>query len=161
MNEPRLSPPLAAFLSFVLVALVAAAGGWVTAPAVESWYPTLTLPSFRPPNAAFAPVWTVLYALMAYAAFRIWSAPESPQRRRALIFYGVQLALNAAWSFAFFGARSPLLGLVVILALLAAILMTIRAFLGLDRLAAALLMPYVLWVGFAAVLNAAIYALNA
>jgi len=142
------------------VVLAAALGSAATLPAIPSWYAGLIKPAFTPPNGVFSPVWTILYAAMAYAAWRILSLDAGPARRQALIAFFVQLVLNTAWSWAFFGARSPLAGLVVIVALLAAIATTIRLFWRLDRLAAWLLVPYAAWVAYATALNAAIWQLN-
>jgi translocator protein len=146
----------------ILPAIAASAmGGLVTAPNIPGWYAALVKPSFNPPNWIFGPVWTVLYIMMAYAAFRVLSLPSStPGRSRALILFFVQMALNALWSVAFFGANSTVLGLVVIIPLLGMILATIVAFRPLDRVAALLLVPYAAWVSFATILNTALWALN-
>jgi tryptophan-rich sensory protein len=150
--------------ALIAVAPVAAAaflGNLATLPNIPTWYAGLAKPGFTPPNGVFGPVWTVLYALMAYAAWRILSRPkETPGRGAAVAAFFVQLALNAAWSWAFFWLRSPAAGLLVILPLLATIVATIRLFWPLDRLAAALLVPYAAWVAFATALNAAIWRLN-
>lgn len=137
------------------------AGNAVTLPQIQGWYATLAKPSFNPPNWVFGPVWTVLYVMMAYAVYRIWQLDrESPGRVRALTLFYVQLALNAAWSAAFFGLNSPALGLVVIVLLLAMIVATILRFHPLDRPAALLLVPYAAWVSYATLLNASIWWLN-
>ncbi len=156
------TPPLWRLLIAVLpVAAVSVAGGLVTKPNIPAWYAGLAKPGFTPPNWLFAPVWTTLYILMAYALWRILSLPRSlPGRTAAVTAFFVQLALNCLWSFAFFGARSPLAGLVVIAALLAAILATIHAFWRLDRVAALLLVPYLAWVTYATALTAAVWRLN-
>jgi tryptophan-rich sensory protein len=145
-----------------LAAVVAtsALGQWATFPNLVPWYAGLIKPSFNPPNWVFGPVWTALYALMAFAAFRILRLAPSPARRAALILFFTQLALNAAWSWAFFAAHSPLLGLIDIVPQFVCVLATCVAFARLDRLAGLCLLPLVLWVGFAVALNAAIYALN-
>jgi len=136
-------------------------GSAVTVPQIAGWYAGLAKPPFNPPNWIFAPVWTALYVMMALAVFRILRTPVgTPGRRRALLVYHLQLLLNIAWSFAFFGANSPLAGLAVILPLLAAIIATIAAFRPLDRLAANLLWPYLAWVCFATLLNASIWWLS-
>ncbi|CAM5762806.1 TspO/MBR family protein [Bosea minatitlanensis] len=156
-------PPLWAALLIAIVPVVAASllGSAATVPQIAGWYAGLAKPPFNPPNWIFAPVWTALFALMALAVFRILRVPVGqPGRRRALLAYHLQLLLNVAWSFAFFGANSPLAGLAVILPLLAAILATIAAFRPLDRLASNLLWPYLAWVGFATLLNASIWWLN-
>lgn len=139
---------------------VGALGGLVTGPSVKEWYPTLTLPSWRPPNAAFPIVWTALYIMMAIAAWRIWRKREQAGARPALYLWGAQLALNLAWSFLFFGARSPLLGLIDIVPLLLLIALTTHRFLKLDRLAGLFFLPYLAWVAFASALNATIFWLN-
>ena len=156
-------PPLWAALAIAILPVVAAsiAGSAATVPQIPTWYAGLVKPPFNPPNWIFAPVWTALYAMMALAVFRILRLPIGiPGRRRALLAYHLQLLLNLAWSFAFFGANSPLAGLAVILPLLAAILATIATFRPLDRLAANLFWPYLAWVGFATLLNASIWWLN-
>jgi benzodiazapine receptor len=156
------TPPFWRLLLAVLpVVAVSVAGSLVTQENIPTWYAGLTKPSFSPPNWLFAPVWTTLYALMAYALWRILSLPKStPGRTGAVVVFFVQLALNSLWSFAFFGAQSPLLGLFVIAALIVAILATMVAFWKLDRLAALLFAPYLAWVCFATLLNGAIWQLN-
>ncbi len=156
------TPPFRRLLIAVLpVVAVSVAGSLVTRDNIPTWYAGLAKPGFSPPNWLFAPVWTTLYALMAYALWRILSLPGStPGRTGAVVIFFVQLALNSAWSFAFFGAQSPLSGLVVIAALIVAILATIAAFWRLDRIAAWLLAPYLAWVCFATLLNGAIWQLN-
>ncbi|MET0481560.1 MAG: TspO/MBR family protein, partial [Aestuariivirgaceae bacterium] len=109
----------------------------------------------------FPVVWPVLFALMALAVARIAVLPdESPMRKRGLILFATQLVLNVAWSFAFFGRESPAAGMLTLVFLFSAIAATLVAFWRLDSLAGALLLPYLAWVGFAGILNAAIVALN-
>lgn len=135
--------------------------GWATQTSVTTWYPTLTKPSFTPPDWLFAPVWTLLYAMMGVAAFLVWRRGlQRPRVRSALTAFGVQLLLNAGWSFAFFGARSPALGLVVILFLWGTVAWTLDRFFRLQRAAGWLLVPYLAWVTYALALNAAIWRLN-
>ena len=156
-------PPLWAALALAIipVAATSVAGGAVTVPQIGGWYAGLIKPPFNPPNWIFGPMWTALYALMAFAVFRILRLPiGTPGRRRALVVYHGQLLLNFAWSFAFFGANSPVAGLVVIIPLLIAIVATIAAFRPLDRIASLVLWPYLAWVGFATLLNASIWWLN-
>ncbi len=143
-----------------LCLLVGALGGWVTATSVSDWYPTLNKPSFNPPNWLFGPVWTALYVLMGIAAWRVWSTAWADRARGPLALFALQLALNLGWSVVFFGLRAPGPAVVVIVALEAAILATILAFRRIDGLAAALLVPYALWVAFATVLNVAVWRLN-
>ena len=133
---------------------------WATQTSVTTWYPTLTKPGFTPPNWLFAPVWTLLYALMGIAAALVWRSGTGPAVRRALWLFGLQLLLNGAWSFAFFWARSPALGLLVIGLLWGAVAWTTERFFRLQRAAAALLVPYLLWVAYAAALNGAVWFLN-
>lgn len=144
------------------VAAVAAAlvlGQFATFPNL-SWYAGLTKPPFNPPNWIFGPVWTTLYGLMAYAAFRIARLPPSPARRVALVLFYLQLALNSAWSWMFFAAQSPLLGLVNIVPQAILVVAAATLFIRLDRMAGICLLPLVAWVGFATMLNAAIWRLN-
>jgi tryptophan-rich sensory protein len=141
--------------------LASAAGGLVTRPQIPTWYATLEKPFFNPPNWVFGPVWTILFAMMAYAFWRILRQPPgTPGRGAAIAAYLVQLALNVTWSVVFFGLNSPAGGFVVIGLFLVAIGVTIRLFAGLDRPAAWLLAPYLAWVSFASVLNASIWWLN-
>jgi len=147
----------------VLVGLclaVGALGGWVTADSVKTWYTTINKPSFTPPNWVFGPVWTVLYVLMGVAAWRVWCKARPDQLRVPLALFAVQLALNLAWSVVFFGAHRIGGAVLVIVGLEAAILATMVAFRRIDGLAALLLVPYALWVVFAAVLNIAVWQLN-
>jgi benzodiazapine receptor len=156
-------PPLWAALAIAILPVVAAsiAGSAATVPQIPTWYAGLVKPPFNPPNWIFAPVWTALYALMALAVFRILRLPVgTPGRRRALLVYHLQLLFNIGWSFAFFGANSPVAGLVVILPLLVLIAASIAALRPLDRLASNLFWPYLAWVAFATLLNASIWWLN-
>jgi translocator protein len=149
----------------LLVALAAcfaasAIGGLLTEPNL-AWYATLERPGFAPPNGVFPVVWTILYAMMAVAAWLFFRAKGSDEDRKlGLIWFGIQLALNVAWSFAFFWLRSPGAGLLVILLLLVAIAITIVLFSRSSRGAALLLLPYLLWVCFATALNFAFWFLN-
>lgn len=113
-------------------------------------------PWFFPPEVAFPVVWTLLFTLLGVALARVWRAEAGPARNRALLAFGGQFAVNLLWTPIFFGLRAPVLGLVVILALWAAVLATMRAFDRVDRRAAALLIPYLAWISYAAVLNGAI-----
>lgn len=146
----------------VVVCLAAGAIGSVfTRSAIPTWYATLVKPPFNPPNWLFAPVWTLLYILMGVSAFLVWrKGLENRQVRAALIIFLVQLILNALWSVVFFGLESPLYGLIVIVILWAAILITVIMFFRISRLASILLWPYLAWVSFAAILNGSIWMLN-
>lgn len=141
--------------------LLGSTGGIVTASSIGGWYQTLEPPPGTPPNWVFGPVWTLLYAAMGTALALVWHrVPKGAPKRHALALFGVQFALNLAWSPVFFGLHRIDAALAVIVTLLAAVLMTIRRFLPLDRLAAGLLVPYALWVGYATYLNAGFLMLN-
>ena len=163
---PRDRSHLARDLGFAVVATLALAataliGQAATYPNLTPWYAGLSKPPFNPPNWVFAPAWTTLYLLMALALWRILCRPPAtPGRTAALIACAAVLVLNAAWSWMFFGAHSPLLGLVDIGPQLVVILATIRLFHRLDRFAGWCLVPLAAWVAFAGVLNLAIWWLN-
>lgn len=149
---------LAGFLA--ASAAVATLGGLASANGVDTWYEGVVKPAWTPPDAVFGPVWTVLYAGMAVAAWRVWDRHGWAGARGALTAYGGQLALNCAWSPVFFGAHRVGAGLGVILALDVAVFATILAFRRLDATAAAILVPYLAWCLYATTLNAGILALN-
>ena len=136
-------------------------GSIFTTPSIPTWYATLQKPPFTPPNWLFAPAWITLYLLMGISAFIIWRRGIDHRRvREALIVFLIQLILNSLWSIVFFGLKSPLYGVIVIVALWMAILFTIFRFFKLSTTAGGLLFPYILWVSFAAVLNISIWVLN-
>lgn len=150
-------------LGFVtLTASAAALGAVATRRSVDSaWYQVrLRKPRFQPPAQVFGPVWTVLYATIAESGARIWRAPKSRARTRALALWGTQLVLNTAWSVLFFGARRPGAALVDVLALVGATAAYAKVAHGVDRTAAWMVTPYLGWLGFATVLNAAIVRKN-
>jgi len=152
---------LVALAGFVALCFaVAAAGGAVTATSVETWYAGLAKPPFNPPDWVFGPVWTALYLMIAVAGWRVWRRRSESGAWLALGAWGVQLSLNLSWSMLFFGARMIGAALVEIAVLLAAILITAALFWRIDRIAGVLLVPYTAWVGFATVLNAALWRLN-
>lgn len=144
---------LALFVGLVL------GGGWFLGAVITpgAWYASLDKPWFNPPAWLFGPVWTVLYVLIAIAGWRTWERDRSGRR---MMLWWAQMALNFLWTPVFFGAQQPGLALIVIVALLAAILAFIAASWRADRVAAWLFVPYAGWVGFAALLNASIFALN-
>jgi len=136
-------------------------GSAFTMPAIPGWYAGLIKPSFNPPNGIFGPVWTTLYALMGLAAWLVYDKrARGTQVKRALFVFGAQLVLNVLWSITFFGARQILGAFVLIVALEILIGGMILRFHKISKAAAYLLVPYFLWVGFATVLNASLYALN-
>jgi tryptophan-rich sensory protein len=151
-----------AALAFVLVCQMAGVVGAVTTETGSSgWYQALEKPGFQPPGWVFGPVWTLLYAMMGLAAWRIACLGTArADVRRALLLFGIQLAINAIWSPVFFAWHQVGLALGVLVALWVAIVVTTWAFSRLDRLATALMAPYIAWVSFAVVLNAAILHLN-
>jgi len=141
--------------------LVGAAGSLVTRSAVEAWYPTIEKPWFTPPGWLFGPVWTVLYILMGVAAYLVWRKGWARSTVRVgLRWFLIQLVLNALWSPAFFGLRSPVAGLIIIVPLVLAILRTLLVFRRVSAVAAWLLSPYLAWTTFATVLNISIVVLN-
>ena len=149
-------------VSFVLLCLGI---GWlssmVTRIAVVEWYADLEKPFFSPPNQLFAPVWLVLYVLMGWAAGRVWFYGKHHRwGKTALYHFGAQLIFNGLWSLVFFGLHSPLLGLIVIAILWILIERCIFWFRLVDHKSAYLLYPYLIWVSFATLLNAAILYLN-
>jgi translocator protein len=147
--------------SLALPFVAAAIGSAATLPNLDDWYDGLAKPAFAPPNRVFGLVWTTLYLLMGAAHYFVNQADATVGAKRAAnALYGLQLGLNALWSVLFFGLRSPLAGLVEIVALTTAIGLTIVAFARISKLAALLLAPYLLWTLFAAALNASIWCLN-
>lgn len=134
-------------------------GGFVigTQTVPGEWYAGLIKPSFNPPNWVFAPVWSILYVFIAVAGWRTWRAAKSS---KAMMVWFLQMALNFLWSPLFFAAEMPGLALMIILTLLCVVLVFIALRWRQDRVSAALFVPYAVWVGFASLLNAAIYSLN-
>ncbi len=160
-HRPGWSSELPRLLGALLPPLVAGGvGGLATARSVATWYPTLRKPWFNPPDWVFGPVWSLLYLLMGIADYLVSRRPDERGVAGARRLYRLQLALNVLWSVLFFGRRAPLAALVEIVFLWVAIALTLRAFSRLSRVAALLLVPYLLWVSFAAVLTGAIWRLN-
>jgi tryptophan-rich sensory protein len=152
---------LFAVSALALVAAASALGQFATSRNLAPWYAELAKPAFNPPNAVFGPVWITLYLLMAFSLWRVLRLPARTEGRAgAIVLFLAQLALNLLWSFLFFGAHSPILGLVDIIPQLLLIAATIFAFWPLDRMAAVCLIPLVAWVGFATILNFEIWRLN-
>jgi benzodiazapine receptor len=146
----------------VFICLLAGFGGSIaTMPSIPTWYAGLQKPAFNPPNWIFAPVWTALFVMMGIAAYLVWDkGPEKKSVRVSLAVFGFQLFLNMLWSFLFFYIHSPLLAFFEIILLWLAILLTIIYFYRISRPASYLLVPYILWVSFASVLNLSIFLLN-
>lgn len=155
--------PLSAAVSVTIALGVGAIGAFATTSSIATWYAALNKPPFNPPNAVFGPVWTALYVMMAIAVWRVWRAPagQNPRdRRRALVAYAVQLALNLCWSLIFFGLRKPGLALAEVAVLFAAVLACANWFWRIDRVAGLLMLPYAAWVAFASLLNFEVWRLN-
>ena len=150
----------AAALIVAICLSVGALGGLMTASGVSTWYPTLEKPAWNPPNGVFGPVWTALYAMMALAYWLVWRRRGLAGARAATALFAIQLSLNLAWSGLFFSLQRPDLALLDIFALLIALVWTTLEFHRHSRTAAALMVPYILWVSFALSLNAAIWWLN-
>ena len=147
-------------ISIVLCQLAGFLGSLFTTSAIPTWYETLDKPFFTPPNWIFSPVWISLFILMGISLFVVWRRQDHPRFKTALIFFFVQLILNIFWSAAFFGLRFFLIGLIDIVLLWVAILLTIQHFLRISKMAGLLLLPYILWVSFAVVLNFSLWILN-
>lgn len=145
--------------SIVVCQFAGIIGSIFTASTVSSWYPTLIKPNFSPPAWLFGPVWVLLYFLMGISLYLIWQN-KAKDNKKSLIIFGIQLILNVFWSFLFFGLKSPLYGLIDILLLLAAIILTIAFSFKISSYAAILLIPYLAWVCFATILNYSIMSLN-
>jgi tryptophan-rich sensory protein len=149
---------LAVFGLFILSVSLAASVGGIFPPG--EWYnKELVLPTWTPPDSVFGPVWTFLYALIAYAGYRVWQRVGWKSKAHGLFF--LQLILNASWTAAFFGLHAPMLSLAIIVVLAILIFATLVTFRHHDEFAGWLLLPYLLWVVFAASLNAGIVVLNA
>jgi translocator protein len=143
---------------FLLICFaVAGLGSLATTPNIPTWYANLNKPSWNPPSWVFGPVWTLLYAMMAVAGWLVW---KRVGWGTAMICFAVQLGLNLAWSFIFFAAHQPGLAFIEIILLWLAIAATIVSFSAVSKTAAGLLVPYLLWVSFAAALNFTIWRLN-
>ena len=150
----------AVLAGFVAVCLAAGVVGSVaTAPQIPTWYASLNKPSWNPPSWVFAPVWTTLYVMMGAAAWLVWRKVGGPFQR-AFWWFWIQLALNAVWTFIFFGLEQPGLAFIEIVLLWLSIAATVSAFWKCSRAAALLLTPYLGWVSFAAYLNFTIWRLN-
>ena len=148
-------------LSLLLCLSVGITEGLVTRPEIPTWYAGLAKPSWTPPPLAFPITWTVLYILMAVSFWRLWDTEtRSAARTRAVTLFLVQLALNALWSPVFFGWHGTKAALAIIVVLLIAIAATIIAASRVERLAAWLLVPYLLWVAYATTINIGVVALN-
>lgn len=148
-------------IAVALPLLAGAIGSAFTFTGIDSWYQTIAKPSFNPPNWIFGPVWTTLYILMGLAFYLIWQAGLKDKfNKDSFILFLVHLAINSLWSIVFFGLQNPGLAFLVIIVLWFMILILIMRFYKIDKRAAWLLIPYILWVSFASVLNFSIWQLN-
>lgn len=145
--------------SVVVCQLAGILGSFFTITSINSWYSLLNKPFFNPPNWIFGPVWTTLYLMMGISLYLI-IINKSKNKKLAYYFFTAQLILNSLWSIIFFGLKSPFFAFLEIIILWCAILLTIIKFYKISKPASYLLMPYLAWVSFAAVLNLAIYFLN-
>lgn len=146
---------------FVALCLgIGALGAAVVATSIDTWYAELAKPSFTPPDRVFGPVWTILYVLMAIAAWRVWRAADRDTRRGPLTLFALQLAITLGWTVVFFGLQKIGAALATIVVLDVGVVVTMLAFRPIDRWAGLLMVPYLAWVAFATVLNIAIWRLN-
>jgi len=161
MGSSRLREVLRLVVSIVVCQLAGGIGAIFTTPAIPNWYASLNKPSFNPPNTVFFPVWTTLYTLMGIAAFLVWRKGLHERRVRvALGIFVIQLVLNTAWTIIFFGLYSLFGAVIAIVFLWIAILINIVTFWRISKVAGALLIPYILWVSFAGILNISVWMLN-
>lgn len=152
--------PLLAFIGWLLLCFAVAGLGAVASVSASAFYASLAQPRWAPPGTVFGPVWSVLYALMAVAAWRVWRRGGWRAQATALNVFLLQLALNGLWSWLFFAWHQGALAFLDIVALWIALLLTIRLFWRADRLAALMLLPYLAWITFAAALNWAVWQAN-
>ena len=148
-------------LAVVICELAGMVGAIFTTPSIPTWYAGIVKPTFSPPNWIFAPVWTILFALMGIAAYLVYEkGTDKKAIKVALSIFAIQLILNTLWSIIFFGMHNPGIAFIEIIFLWIAILLTIIAFFKISKPAAYLLIPYILWVSFASFLNLSIWQLN-
>ena len=148
-------------LSIVICQMAGIIGSIITASSMASWYPALVKPSFTPPGSYIGLIWIVLFTLMGISLFLIWrETPGNPAAKIALYFFAAQLIVNVLWNVAFFGMRSQASGFIVIIVLWILILITIVKFWPINKTAALLLIPYIVWVSVAAYLNYLLWILN-
>lgn len=153
------------WIGLILFIFVCLGAGWLgaiaTTPEIEGWYKTIEKPSWRPPDYVFGPVWTTLYVMMGVAAWFVWKSGSANSAILPLAIFGIQLVLNVAWSWIFFGLHEIGWAFVEIVVLWLAIAATTAVFFRRSQLAGWLMVPYLGWVSFASVLNFAIWRLNA
>ena len=148
-------------LVFVIICLaVGRLGAAITEPALDGWYRGLAKPDWTPPDVVFPVAWSLLFLAMGIAAWLVWKTAERGEAHLPLTLFFGQLIINVLWSFSFFGQRDPLLGLVCLGALFAAVVLTTLAFSRVSQAASWLFLPYLLWLGYAGALNFAIWQMN-
>jgi len=147
-------------MSLIICQLAGFIGSLFTAPAIPNWYASLQKPSFTPPSWLFSPVWIFLFVLMGLTLYILWQADSKKEAKIALLFFALQLILNMLWSVIFFGLRSPMWAFIEIIILWLAIFLTIWKSLKVSKAAGYLLLPYIIWVSFAAILNCSLWKLN-
>lgn len=161
MERTKAREILEAVVSIIVCQGAGLIGSIATFPAIPTWYASLEKPPFNPPNWVFGPVWTTLYALMGISAFLVWrKGIRDRQVKIAIGIFAAQLVLNVLWSVTFFGLQMLLGGLIVILILWVTILLSIITFFRISKTGAVLLIPYIIWVSFATLLNLSLWRLN-
>ena len=161
MEQSKINNILKLVTSIFICLFAGFIGSIFTSPSIPTWYATLTKPSFNPPSWIFAPVWTTLFVLIGISLYMVWNKGLQDKKVKISLFiFGVQLVLNVLWSFLFFGLHSPFYAFLEIIILWAAIVLTIVNFFKVSRTAGLLLLPYIFWVSFAAILNFSIWRLN-
>lgn len=148
-------------LSIIICQLAGVIGSFFTIPSITSWYFELSKPALNPPGWVFGPVWITLYTLMGFSLFLVWNKGlDSKKNKNAVLLFIVQLLFNASWSIVFFGLHQILFAVLIIVILWLLIFINILQFKKINAAASYLLVPYILWVSFAAYLNMSIYVLN-
>lgn len=147
-------------LSLLIPLAVGGISGFFTVSAIPGWYQTIQKPSWNPPNWVFGPVWTTLYVLMGIAMYLVWTRPRNPERQGALYLNAIQLIFNFFWSLIFFNLHAIGAALIEIGVLWVMIVWTMFAYDKVYKPAAWLLLPYIVWVTFATILNFTIWSLN-
>lgn len=159
-RPPGLAWQLTGLAAWLTVTFVAALIGSVASLNAADFYEQLRRPDWAPPAAVFGPVWSLLYLMMGTAAWLVWREPTAGPYRKGLVLYGVQLAVNAAWSWLFFASQQGALAMLDIFVLWILVAMNVSAFWRIHRAAGLLMVPYLVWVGFAMLLNLAVWQWN-
>jgi tryptophan-rich sensory protein len=161
MEQRKMNNILKLVTSIIICLFAGFIGSIFTSPSIPTWYATLTKPSFNPPDWIFAPVWTTLFVLMGISLYLVWNRGLQDKKVKISLFiFGLQLVLNVLWSFLFFGLHSPFYAFLEIIILWIAIVLMIVNFFKVSRTAGLLLLPYIFWVSFAAILDFSIWRLN-